>query len=150
MLYLGNWNPTENCFLTSSYHSSFMLGWFTLALECIMLSISQSLIFYGCINQGAKVMKPWQTLLDKAPGQGGKKERRKKKTQVQARSAKTQKCHKEAKEQIMFQSSHQLQEAYQRRKGKRNLKNTINLEESSPEMIARLKIETACIHTNIN
>ncbi len=43
-------------------------------------------------------------------------------TQVQARSMKTQKCHKGAKEQIMFQSSHQLQEAYQRRKGKGNLK----------------------------
>jgi hypothetical protein len=28
--YPGNWNPTEICFVTSSYHSSFMVGWFTL------------------------------------------------------------------------------------------------------------------------
>jgi hypothetical protein len=30
ILSLGNWNPTENCFLTT-YHSSFMLRWFTVA-----------------------------------------------------------------------------------------------------------------------
>ncbi len=96
-------------------------------------------------------MKPWQTLLHKAPGKapgiGGKKEG-KKRTQVQARSAKTPKSHKGAKEQIMFQSSHQLQEAYQTTKGKGNLK-TVSLEESSLEMIAHLKIETTYALTQI-
>jgi hypothetical protein len=29
-------------------------------------------------------------------------------------------------------------------------KNTVSLEESSTEMIAHLKIETACTHTNFN
>ncbi len=71
-------------------------------------------------------MKPWLTLLNKAPSQGGEKggqrERERERTQVRAKSTQTQRGSQRGKGvKIMFQSPHQLQEAYQRRKGKRNL-----------------------------
>jgi hypothetical protein len=66
-------------------------------------------------------MKRWQTPLNKAPSQGGKEEQRDSR-QDPSRSykSKTQTESQGAREQIMFQSPHQLQEVYQ--KGKRNLK----------------------------
>jgi hypothetical protein len=62
-------------------------------------------------------MKPWQASLNKAPSQGGKEEQRER-TQVRARSTTTQSKSNEAKEQFMFQSPHQSQEAHQGREGK--------------------------------
>jgi nitrate reductase cytochrome c-type subunit len=48
-------------------------------------------------------MKPWQGLLNKAPGKGEKEEQREK-TQARARSAKTQcRSHKRAKKQNYVQ-----------------------------------------------
>jgi hypothetical protein len=44
-------------------------------------------------------MKPWQTLLNKAPSKWGK-EKQRERTQVQARKAKLKAGHKGAKEQI--------------------------------------------------
>ncbi len=60
-------------------------------------------------------MKPQQVLLNKAPNKG---ERTKSKPKAQ----KPKVGHKWAKEQIMFQNPHSLQEAYERRKMKGNLK----------------------------
>jgi hypothetical protein len=50
----------------------------------------------------------------------------------------------------MFQSSRQLQETLSKKEREVKTKNIVSLEESSPEMIAHLKIETACTHTNFN
>jgi hypothetical protein len=56
-------------------------------------------------------MKPWEAPLNKPPRKGGMEEQRDK-TQVRATRAKPKVGHKGANEQIMFQSPHQLQEAY--------------------------------------
>jgi hypothetical protein len=66
-------------------------------------------------------MKPWQAPLNKAPSKGGKEEGRdSREDPSQSHKSKTQTVTMGEKEQIMFQSPHQLQEVYQ--KGKRNLK----------------------------
>jgi hypothetical protein len=71
-------------------------------------------------------------------------EEQRERTQVWATRAKPKVGHKGANEQIMFQRPHQLQEAYQKRKGKGKLR-IVNLEEPSSIMITHLKIEMACI-----
>jgi hypothetical protein len=64
-------------------------------------------------------MKPWQASRNKAPSQGGKEERRER-TQVQARSTRTQSESqmRQRNNLCSFQSPHQSQEAHQGRKGK--------------------------------
>jgi hypothetical protein len=73
------------------------------------------------------MMKPWQTLLNNAPNKGGKPKQRETEREEGPKSlAEAQRPtgrHKGAKEQqVMFQSPHQSQEAYQRRKGKETCK----------------------------
>jgi hypothetical protein len=60
-------------------------------------------------------------LLNKAPSKGGKEVQRER-TEVQPKSTQTQRGSLGAKEQIMFQSSRQWQEAYHKKKRKGNLK----------------------------
>jgi hypothetical protein len=67
-------------------------------------------------------MKPWQAPLNKASSKGGKEETKTLKTgpKSEPQEQNSNRVTMGAKEQIMFQSPHQLHKVYQ--KGKRNLK----------------------------
>jgi len=62
--YLGNWNPTENCFLTT-YHPSFMVHWWVLVhFVCNKVSWRVSSGAPKTLNHGlAKVFWGWRSTL---------------------------------------------------------------------------------------
>lgn len=79
------------------------------------------LFILSCLHTPNLLMKPSQTLQNKAPNKGGKEEHWER-TQVRAKGAITSSGLKAAKEQIMFPSPHQSQKTYHKRKVKGNLK----------------------------